>query len=233
MKDNYQEFLDTLLFNVKQRSRTASGKSTTNVSTVKLPLLLNGELLEAKVQENLRTVAPIVWETDGFKVSSKELRRLFDDWFDVIQDGLIDYGGYAPKREELQKKWAEELDRPIKLNPRYRIWEVHYDLVRVKPYFIDVHLNEFIDYIGAAWGTPICNDHEVYVRHLAFLDRELDRIIHPWLDGCGRFATILIMWVAKHTDLPYPRLKGHSEHYANMTFLDTHKHYFEEITRLP
>lgn len=229
MKESYDEFLETLLFNVKQRSRTAQGKSNTGASSVKLPLLLQGVDLEKKVTENLLQVAPWAWETTGIGLSPNDLRSLFNDWFDILQDGLIDYGGYRSLREDLKQQWALERGKEVQINPRFRLWEVHYDTLRVKPCDIDTYLVGYTTFMATWFNTDRFDDRREFASYLAFVDRQLDRVIHPWLDGCGRLATLLVMWVSRHSSFPYPRFKPHSEHYASMTTLGSHIKYFEEI----
>jgi hypothetical protein len=229
MKKDYQEFESTLLFNIKQRSRTANGKSKTGVSSMKLPLLVGDEVLEQKVKENLLQTAQIVWNTP-LSSSPAALNEYFFEWFDLLQDGLIDYEGYRPKREELEKKYALTAGKEVTLNPRYRLWEVHYDLARIQPREIDSCLNSYVTYISRNLDM-LSGELKDYIRFLAYADRELDRVIHPWLDGCGRFATVLIMWLAANSPHPYPKFRPHSEHYASMITKESHEHYFGEITK--
>ena len=63
---------------------------------------------------------------------------------------------------------------------------------------------------------------------LAWTDRMMDFVLHPWADGCGRMSTAAVMWICRVLKAPrYPYFGPRDEHYAAMKKLDTHTAYFE------
>lgn len=202
--------------NVQQRSRTAKGTSNTGVSTLKLPLLLEGEELKEKLQENVARTALMIGSYQLPKTGDRirSLLYTFDTWFDSLQERMIDMQGYERKRRELN------LPSP---NPRYRIWEVKYDPSSSKVGSIHADMGRF-----ARQLVEMMDSAPYYPQLLAFADYEMDKIIHPWLDGCGRFATALVMWIAaQFPTLPLPVFGERTAHYKAMNEgLASHTQYF-------
>lgn len=223
-REKFFEFRRVFVENVRRRSRTAKGKVHTNVSPLKLPLLLadDPEMLAAQIHLNLLKTAemlcsPIMMENS---LSHEWFGLVFDMWFDQLQKGLLDIRGYSGKRKELGLRL---------FNLRYRIWEVNYDPTSPKPDEIEPRMQVFFAELEKWMVLRTISYNKLdFARLLAFADRELDRVIHPWLDGCGRFATAVVMWLAVRTPaMPLPQFGEREEHYAAMDAgLEAHTEYF-------
>jgi hypothetical protein len=220
-QEGFEQFRGTFLANIRLRSRTAKGKVNTGISTLKLPLLVDGEELQAQLQLNLLKTARLLYSAIAMEhqIGPDQCKHMFNVWFDRLQEGLIDTWGYKQKREELGLPF---------FNLRYRIWDVNYDPTCPKPTEIEHQMDNFcIELAARMQSTAILTDRKAFAGLLAFADRELDRIIHPWLDGCGRFATAVVMWLAARVpDMPYPVFGQRDEHYAAMKTEESHTEYF-------
>lgn len=219
--ESFVRFRDIFLENVRLRSRTVKGDIHTNVSALKLPLLLKGRELQEQLDVNLRRTAEILH--DGVlqqgDISPAWCKNVFDVWFDQLQDGLLDVSGYDRERNVLGLP---------SFNPRYRIWEVNYDPKSPKPEKIGECMQSFREQlVGKMSLVAVSPNKETVAPLLAFVDRELDRVIHPWLDGCGRFATSAVMWVsARMFGVGLPKFGTREEHYKAISTIETHTDYF-------
>ena len=218
----FAEFRDTFLANVRLRSRTVKGNvQHTNVSVLKLPLLLEGRRLQEQLATNLQITAEMLYCTAAVTHSINYVwcKAAFNAWFDRLQDGLLDMLGYKEKARSLG------ISVP---NPRYRIWEVSYNPASPKPTEIDERMQVFYKQLTERMLLPvISSDKRAMAELLAFADRELDSVIHPWLDGCGRFATAVVMWIAARVpQMPLPQYGGREEHYKAIETLESHTEYF-------
>jgi hypothetical protein len=220
-KKTYAEFCNTFFTNVWRRSRTAKGEVNTKVSGLKLPLLLTGEDLQGQLNVNLQKTAGLIHKEVAAKnsIDPAWCESIFNVWFDQLQYGLLDLSGYREKGLSLGLLLA---------NYRYRIWEVNYNPTSPKPMEIGARMQVFYRQLIDRMPTlAVLSDIESVARLLAFVDRELDSVIHPWLDGCGRFATAVVMWVAARVSkMPLPQFGMHEEHYKAIKTLETHTDYF-------
>jgi hypothetical protein len=244
----YERFKRVFLMNVERRSRTAKGKDEgSKTSSKKLPLLLQGEALKAKVAQNVARLIDDVWNDAGGqrfgqpdRFRSSVLRAMCERWYDIACDGLIDDAGYAPVFAELDAKIAAigAGDEIGNLNRRYRTWTPGYTVLQIPPALIDeklgmmlyVPLGIFLKVVATP-GGPI--EHESLGHILAFADLMMDGEIHPWIDGCSRVSTALCMWIAAiyGQDLPlFAPTKD--EHYAPLRHgLEAHAKYFEDCLK--
>lgn len=221
--DGYQEFLGALRANVAARSRTARGAAHTGVSSRKLPLLKSGAELEGQLLDNLDRAARVAWESRDETCRPILLRHLFQRWIEELNRDLVDLEGYAEIRRT-RKALA-------RLNPYYRIWEVTYHHANPAPGSIDKELRRFASQLAAADPSgPAMRSEADLAAVMAFADREIDLVIHPWIDGCGRFATVLVAWLALRARMgngssPLPRFGPREDHYKAMRLLRTHRLY--------
>lgn len=67
---------------------------------------------------------------------------------------------------------------------------------------------------------------------MAYADLMTDGELRPWLDGCGRVATALVMWIARVTGARLPLFSESKEvHKMSIRDLDKHRLYFLESIR--
>lgn len=206
----YELFKQALLYNLEQKSSTSKGQGSTHVSPLKLPLLLSGQLLQVTTVINAENVCGTIWDdVDSLSNFSKFASwYAFSKWFDELQSGLIAYEGYKLKRQELG---IMSQDR------RYRIWEVKYHPNNPKPGKIHDRLLAYHKELeNRIAHFKITGGESDLVKLLAWADREFDFMIHPYLDGCGRMATAIVMWLAAGFSPVLPRFAPKKEHYAAM-----------------
>jgi hypothetical protein len=225
MITNFTAFEQALQYNVSQRSRTAQGKPRSNISPLKYPLLLEGEAAQKKVKENVSRTADILLDSVGCTTPNA---ALFETWYDALNRDLVDFRTYAKQAERLRKEWAVA-GKPCVFNYRYRAWPVHYDTRRVEPWEIHKEWILFITQLGDRMQDPQVFIHiDRLAELLAWADWSTDRIIHPWVDACGRFSTALVMWLWAHSSLPHPAFKSHGTHYEMIADLKRHTQYMKE-----
>ena len=70
------------------------------------------------------------------------------------------------------------------------------------------------------------------IEAMAYADLMTDGELRPWLDGCGRVATALVMWIARTLGAPLPLFtQRKSVHKMTIRDLDRHRLYFLESIR--
>lgn len=234
--------------NVRRRSRTAKGQDKgSETSKSKKPLLLQGEELAAKVAENAERLiddvlanANLDFGSDG---AAAWLRTRCERWFDIANDGLYGPGAYEAEFAALSADAARlsaSIGRTIAVNPRYRLWTPGYTTLKVPPVLLEVAMDEFYARLGHF--VRRVSEGEITRRArvtmvacmMAWADLMMDGEIHPWMDGCGRVSTALVMWLAAtahaRVGLPIaPPLFAESKdaHYAAIRHLDDHTAYYE------
>lgn len=219
-KIDFSEFQSVFLANAKLRSRTVGGHVHTNVSDRKLPLLFAGQELQSRVDANLLKASEVIYkDAEVDRLTPEWCQTTFNKWFDLLQDGLLDMPGYAKKCEAL----GIHLE-----NVRYRIWDVSYNPMSPVPADIGKRMDAFCRILVKLNPSPTKPSHMSYISSLlAFVDCQLDSVIHPWLDGCGRFATVVVMWVAVRSGVsPLPKFGDRVEHYQAIKSLGSHTDYF-------
>lgn len=224
--------------NLTRRSRTAKGVSDTGTSKTKKKLLKEGEELRAQVRANTQHLIQTVWDARrNHGMRPDELRQMMERWYDIIQRDLQDDRVYAEERAKLQ----QEMDRlglrstsdfPLTVNPRYRLWPVSYSKRNIQPIELETAMQKFYETLHALIqrerGALKTNE----ARLLAFADVELDGEIHPWLDGCGRLSTAVVMWLSLlNPDWYIPVFQERDEHYRCIHNLGGHTEYFERCLR--
>ena len=209
MQRGYTHFEQTFFENNAKRSRTVRGSGMTDVSPLKLPLLVSGEERSRQLDLNFDRVIKSTWRSAHEVIGISTLRLLFRDWIESLSEGLVDLKGYTKLRKE------HGLTSP---NPYYRLWEISYHKNNPKPTEIEVRLNLFMQALCARIESPqSLRVPETLADVLSFADREIDLIIHPWLDGCGRFATTLLMWIALRSGTGLlPHFRAREDHYEAM-----------------
>jgi hypothetical protein len=67
---------------------------------------------------------------------------------------------------------------------------------------------------------------------MAYADLMIDGELRPWLDGCGRVAATLVMWIARTLGAPLPLFDTSKEvHKMTIRDLDRHTGYFLKCIR--
>ena len=230
-------FQSDFLTNIQKRSRTAKGESHTGVSATKKPLKKTGIELKAQVEANTTTLIQHIWNSERCERkperNPQELHRMLDEWYDIIQHDLQDSDPYADARPALEAE-AERLARttglPFRINPRYRVWDVSYAGWNPPPVSLEIHMDIFYANLADLISDNI-KDIAALPSALAWADRMMDFVIHPWADGCGRMSTALVMWLAgavtsAHERTQFPQFQDREEHYRSIKTLDEHTHYF-------
>ncbi len=225
-----EAFQEALSNNVRARSRTAKGSSNTGVSGLKLPLLKTGNDMVFQLEMNLKKVGRNAWYLSQSQTSAITpifLKNLFERWVYILNYQLVDHVGYQDLREK--DPYLRFVDK------YYRLWPVNYSGENPIPQEIAGRMNAFVAFLSERI-RPLSYTYmdKELAKLLAFADRELDFLIHPWLDGCGRFATVLVMWLAARAaeTHPLPRFGERTEHYTTIKTEEAHEKYMLEcLTR--
>lgn len=233
-----QRFLTVFKLNYTRRSRTAHGRDDNIGTTLKKPLMILGDELKLAAMRNcvllakdvLETPKPAAWTADVFRTHCER-------WFDIANDGI-----YGPDwHEEEYASLTEDAaligrvrGMPVRVNPRYRMWTPEHTLMKVPPLLLEEQMDVFYGRLAElaaraekrfpSWGDTL--------EAMAYADLMTDGELRPWLDGCGRVATALVMWIARATGAPLP-LFAASKEVHKMTYrdLDRHRLYFLECIR--
>lgn len=241
-KATREEFVHVFRENIHSRSRTARGTADTSWGgDQKQALLLSGEALAYKVAANTEVTAEVVWSCRGIgrklrRLDGSEVRRVSELFFDTLQQGLINYEAYvedqAALREEAALRRAQQ-GETYTINPRYRLWTPEYLVRELDPVELEPAMDRF--YNGVArnlWELRVSTGSLPAI--LGRCDYLLDMVLHPWLDGCGRHATAMVMWIALvGGDGALPRFGTRDEHYVMFHDKDLEAHiaYFEQCLR--
>ena len=234
--------------NVRRRSRTAKGQDKgSETSKSKKPLLLQGDALAAKVAENAELLIDDVLANAnpdfGGDGAAAWLRTRCERWFDVANDGLYGPGAYESEFAALAAdaaRLASPLGMTVAVNPRYRLWTPGYTTLKIPPVLLEFAMDEFYARLGlfaryVSEGEMTRHARTAMVaRMMAWADLMMDGEIHPWMDGCGRVSTALVMWIAAtaHARVgipPAPPLFAETKdaHYAAIRDYDGHAAYYE------
>lgn len=211
-------FSDIFRQNILNRSRTSTGTPDTSVSKQKKSLLLTGENLRKQVEENTAEVINLVWKNRNLdEITPDSIRDLSELCYDCINHNLQDADTYKSDRELLEGRSGLSLDG------RYRVWNVPY--TDVSPVLIEDHMKVFYDsLLSLIKGVKDGFRDQAFL--LAYADYTLDKVIHPWRDGCGRHATAVIMWLSTlDSSFGLPIFVNRDEHYEAIQSFDTHVEY--------
>ncbi|HTM67682.1 MAG TPA: hypothetical protein VL426_00125 [Candidatus Binatia bacterium] len=235
--------------NIRRRSRTASGQDKgSETSKSKKPLALQGEALAAKVAANTeRLVADVAATADRWAANmpiktGDALCEACERWFDIVNDGLYGPGAYADEFAALEKDAAKVgplLELPLSVNRRYRLWTPGYTTIKVPPVLLETFMSAFYDLLGGMLfdaGFVREPDEPADLAQgaaiMAYADLMMDGELHPWMDGCGRVSTALVMAVARSLGLPPPLFAETKDgHYATIRDLMPHTEYFVAAMR--
>lgn len=185
----YADFKAFFEENVARRSRTSKGISDISSSRVKQKLLKEGPDLEYQVKKNTDRLIDSVWEHRKLDPITPQRICFLDTWWnDIINFGLVPFGAYEEEYEELEKEG-------YKMNRRYRVWTPEYTTFKLAPHEIESSMSSFYqslyENIERARRGALCQ-----AGIIAYADFIVDSAIHPWVDGCGRSATALVMWLS-------------------------------------
>jgi hypothetical protein len=237
-----ERFKRVFQMNVERRSRTAKGKDEgSKTSSKKLPLLLQGEALKAKVAENVARLMDDVWydavalrQHPEVRLGEASIRVRCERWYDLACEGLIDEAGYAPVFTDLESKVSALIGTPIVINRRYRTWTPGYLVLQISPPLIDGKLEEMLYLPLGVWLNVIAPrtapiENAKLAAALAHADMMMDGEVHPWIDGCSRVSTALCMWLAALYGGALPLFAPtKDEHYAPLRQgIAAHERYFE------
>lgn len=239
-----ERFTRTFLMNVDRRSRSAKGKDEgSKTSSKKLPLLLQGESLKAKVAENVAILIDDVWNDAAAargdrarKIRPVEIGLRCERWYDIACAGFIDETGYEPLFRALEADCVKLGlgDELLPVNRRYRTWTPGYTLLQIPPALID---RELVAMLYAPLGLhlervapgDVSLDARSLSRLLSHADVMMDGEIHPWIDGCSRVSTALVMWLAALYGPMLPLFAPtREEHYRTLLDVEAHARYFKE-----
>jgi hypothetical protein len=230
-----ERFARIFTMNVERRSRTAKGDDEgAKTSSTKLPLLLKGEALKAKVAENTVSLIDAVFAAAarirgrGTDIWSADLRDACENWFDISTVGLIDREGYEPLFRELQVKSAK-LGQHLRINRRYRLWTPKYLALQIPPALIDEQLSAVYARLALSLSAlPALSDPSTkssVLPIMSYADVMMDGEVHPWCDACSRVATAVVMWIAAFMQTTPPLFGPREEHYASIQDLQAHERY--------
>ncbi|MBI1957225.1 MAG: hypothetical protein HYS44_02100 [Candidatus Niyogibacteria bacterium] len=234
VKEHYFDaFRNAFLENIQKRSRTAKGESHAGVSAAKRPLQKTGEELKAQVAANTNILIKRVWDAWWIQPvrDARAIRQMMEAWYDIVQCDLQESDPYEGERALLTKeanRLSASTGLPFRINPRYRVWDVSYAGWNPPPAELEIHMDIFYARLHELirWGQK---EESVWPFILAWADRMMDFVIHPWADGCGRMSTTTVMWLALIlTDGgPVPEFGTREKHYFAMKNIAEHAAYFE------
>ncbi len=233
-----ERFRTVFRLNYMRRSRTAHGLDHNLGQPLKKPLLTVGEELKLVAMRNcdrlaedvLATPRPREWSADFFRGSCER-------WFDLSNDGICGPDWYEEEFSVLKQDAAlaeRARGAPVRVNPRYRIWTPEHTLMKTPPLLLEEQMEFFYARLAGLARTaeerhPSWNH---VIEAMAYADLMTDGELRPWLDGCGRLATVLVMWLARTFGAPLPLFASSKEvHKMTIRDLDRHRLYFLECIR--
>ncbi len=224
--------------NFIRRSRTAHGVDNNIDGPMKKPLLVSGDSLRAAAMRNCRALISDVLETSRpDQWTADMLRRKCEHWFDLANRGIYGPEWYEDEFLALAED-AALIERvrgvPVSVNRRYRMWTPEHTLMKVPPLLLedqmDIFYHRLADLLARAeanfpsWGDTL--------EAMAYADIMTDGELRPWLDGCGRVAMTLVMWIARVLGAPLPLFAANREvHKMTYRDIDKHRLYFLECIR--
>jgi len=233
-----QRFLTVFKQNYVRRSRTAHGRDENIGGPLKKPLLIVGDELKLAAMRNCMKLArDVLNEPKPAKWDAPVFRRLCERWFDLANEGICGPDWYEEEFVAL-KRDAALMERArgtsVIVNPRYRIWTPEHTLLKVPPLLLEEQMDVFYGRLAQLVATaesrfPSWNDT---IEAMAYADLMTDGELRPWLDGCGRVATALVMWIARVLGAPLPLFAASKEvHKMTIRDLERHRLYFLESIR--
>ncbi len=233
-----ERFLTIFQLNYARRSRTAHGRDENLGGPLKKSLMIGGEQLKLAAMRNCRELAKDVLATPLRATwNAATIRGLCERWFDITNEGIYSVDWYEEEHAALSKD-ALLIERArghaVRINPRYRIWTPEHTLMKVPPLLLEEQMDFFYTRLAelvrrAEERFPSWNDT---IEAIAYADLMTDGELRPWLDGCGRIATALVMWIARVLGAPLPLFATSKEvHKMSIRDIDKHRLYFLESIR--
>lgn len=234
-----QRFAQIFRMNILRRSRTRAGRDEgAKTSLKKRPLLLSEEDLIKKVVENTENLIANVAALPIEVISPGILRKMAPRWFQMTADGLYDFSAYEEEFKALQDKaerFGQSLGEKIEVSRNYRLWTPNYTTADIPPLWIQKFMDEF--YFNLSFRMNVvrhaCTEKisgtlsELAAQTFGYADTMMDGEIHPWIDGCSRISTALVMYIARYLKAPLPLFSpNREEHYASITDISAHTAYF-------
>jgi hypothetical protein len=233
-----RRFQSLFTANYVRRSKTAHGRDENLGAPAKKPLCMVGENLKRAAMGNcarlcddiLSTPRPPEW-------SAHVIRECCERWFDLVNAGISGPEWYEEEFGTLTED-AKLIGRArgmtVRVNPRYRLWTPEHTVMKVPPILLEEQMDAFYARVAelivrAESRFPSINDT---VEAMTYADLMIDGEIRPWLDGCGRIASALVMWIAHVLGAPLPLFAASKEvHKMSMRDFDRHRRYFLESMR--
>lgn len=238
-----QRFVQIFRMNVLRRSRTRSGRDEgAKTSSKKKHLLLSGEELEKRAKENTENLIADVIALPITEISTGILRQMALQWFNIAADGLCDFSAHEEEFEALRDRadrFGKSVGKKIEVSRNYRLWTPKYTTAEIPPIWLEKFMDEF--YFELSFRMRVFRDlfpkkdankhlgvlSEFAAQTMAYADLMMDGEIHPWIDGCGRISTALVMYVARYLEAPLPLFSpNREEHYASINDIGAHTDYF-------
>ncbi len=174
---SFEDFARIFSQNLHERSRTAKGVSDTSSNAKKRPLLKTGPELAAQVRSNTSELINAVWVAGTMRVfRALTVRRMMENWYDVINHGLRASDAYADEYARLEREAAVLRDttgRNYRVNRRYRPWSVTYTKRNIGPLDLEFAMDKFYeDLVSIIFDSNFAAFPQA--RLLAFADREID-----------------------------------------------------------
>ncbi|OGG72460.1 hypothetical protein A3A38_02135 [Candidatus Kaiserbacteria bacterium RIFCSPLOWO2_01_FULL_53_17] len=235
-------FRRIFLENCARRSRTLQSGSTKAGSGVrgkKKPVDKEPVEIARIAAENTEQAALFVWRVAGLvrqPLSARRVRAISERIYTILQHELALTVSYDEEQRELGRQgreWSSKTRLAYAAHPHYRVWEVDYAAHNPHPLEIGVWMESFY----AMLPQRITEYHSRVISLpflLAWADRELDFVIHPWQDGCGRHATAMVLWLARVLGSETLPLFGwKEEHYRAIKTIEGHTGYFARCLEMP
>ena len=233
-----RRFQSLFTLNYARRSRTAHGRDENLGGPAKKPLCVTGEELKRAAMRNCsRLVDDILTSPRPTAWTAQVVRDCCERWFGIINAGICGPEWYAEEFGSLRKD-AVLIERargaPVLINPRYRLWTPEHTVMKVPPILLEEQMEVFYGRVAeliarAEARFPSWSDT---IEAMAYADLMIDGEIRPWLDGCGRVATALVMWIARMLGAPLPLFAASKEvHKMTMRDFDRHRLYLLESIR--
>ena len=170
---------------LRRISGTFMGISDTSSSESKQALLLRGEELAERIDDNFqRAIYYLLHVFDKVPPKSPlEVRELLTDTYQIVNDGL--------------------LSEPF----IWRSWETRYHIPAAS---IDTELDRFC----AQCYAHMTNPQKDVISYSAWCEKELNTRIHPFYDGCGRVSRAWSISALARENCKWPVFDSREEYFS-------------------
>lgn len=207
-----EHFQQIFLANMRTKSNTVRTQEVHRAHDDKPTYRLAGEALRLELDQRVLEVAADVYMSMRSNWNPHMIAQRVERWHRSMTEEL-----YAEQHDEIA----------------YRTWPLEYNPQATPSDDIKGDLAFFYNFLSDRSFTM--EHYRIPTSlpgHLAWIDREFDRVIHPFADGCGRIATSLVMWFSlAHGGGILPRFTSREEHYASIDSIDAHTNYYARILR--